>query len=407
MTMHTRAAAGLRPLTGLLVDDSPVQRRFVRAALEDLPGCAVVAEARNGREAVSLTARLRPSVVLMDLELPVMGGLEAIAQIMAASPTPIVVTSSHLAASPAPGLQALANGAVELLSKPGFGSAAALQDYADALRTAVRVASRARVITHPQARLATRRPDLPSPTAPTRPLAVPPARSSDVASWGGGVPALFAPEVAQQASNEENRRSGHGDPSAGSRATQLVVVGASTGGPAALARLLGALPSDLAVPVLVVQHMAQGFIAGLAAWLDDLCALPVVVGRDGLLLAPRTVTLAPDAANATVTAMAGTLRLRVRPPEVGQWHVPSVDAAFSSAAQALGAAVVGVLLTGMGRDGAAGLFHLRATGALTLAQDEATSAVWGMPGAAAASGAVGRLLPLEEIAPAVLAAVQS
>jgi chemotaxis response regulator CheB len=183
----------------------------------------------------------------------------------------------------------------------------------------------------------------------------------------------------------------------------LLAIGASTGGPQALLTLLSALPADLAQAVLVVQHMAEGFIPGLASWLDGLVPMTVVVGESGRRLARGTVTIAPSGGNLLVQD--DRLRTVCVPPEPGQFHVPGIDATFTSVARALGPAAVGVLLTGMGRDGAAGLRLMRDRGAVTVGQDEATSAVYGMPAAAAAAGAVEHQLPIEQIAPALLCVV--
>lgn len=182
---------------------------------------------------------------------------------------------------------------------------------------------------------------------------------------------------------------------------RLVVVGASTGGPTALATLLGALPPDLEPAVLVVQHMAQGFLPGLAEWLGRVCPLPVRVGAAGTRLLPGTVTLAPDGSDLVVED--ATLQVRCLPPTPGQVHVPAIDVTFASVAAALGPRAVGVVLTGMGRDGTAGLTAMHDRGAATIGQDEATCAVYGMPAAAFRAGAVDQELPLERIGPALLA----
>jgi len=360
--------------TVVIVDDSAVQRRFLRAAVEADADFSVVGEARNGREAVALVARLRPTAVLMDLDLPLMGGIEAIERIMSASPTPILVYSAFVAGSHSENaLQALAAGAVDVLAKPGPDDAGTLEQHAAALRCRLRIAARVRVITHPRGRL----------------------RSQGMV---GSAPALGGGSRRPLAST-------HGDdPLDAERGTvKLVVIGASTGGPQALLTVLGALPGDLTQAVLVVQHMAEGFIPGLASWLDGLVALPVVVGQSGKRLAPGTVTIAPSGGNLLVQD--DRLRVLCVPPDPGQFHVPGIDATFESVACALGPDAVGVLLTGMGRDGAAGMLSLRGRGALTLGQDEASSAVYGMPAAAFALDAVVQQLPLGEIAPAVLAAL--
>jgi two-component system chemotaxis response regulator CheB len=230
----------------------------------------------------------------------------------------------------------------------------------------VRVAARVRVITHPRGKLKSRGF---VPVVPERLAAL------------GGRPLPVAREGA----------------------VDLVAIGTSTGGPQALAHVLGALPEDFTPAVVVVQHMADGFIDGLAGWLDGLCALPVVVGTAGMRLQPQTVTLAPGARNLIVHER---MRISIEPPPPTQFHVPGVDATFNSVAASVGPRAIGVLLTGMGRDGACGLKAMRDAGAITIGQDEESSAVWGMPGAAAAAGAVQRTLPLSEIARALVAIVR-
>ena len=361
------SAASNTPTPVVVVDDSPVQRRFVRAAVEADPDFTVVGEARNGKEAVALVARLRPAAVLMDLELPVMSGIEAIERIMATSPTPILVYSAHVGGEDsANALEALAAGAVDVLAKPGPDDRGSLDEYADQLRKKLRVAARVRVITHPRGKLKTRevvgsRPGLTTPAPlPIEPLEV---------------------------------RAG----------VKLLAIGASTGGPQALHTLLRCLPADLEQAVLVVQHMAEGFIPGLASWLDQLVPMPVVVGASGKRLLPGQITIAPSGRNLLVQD--DRLRVLCVDPEPGQFHVPGIDQCFASVADALGPDAIGVILTGMGRDGAQGLKQMRARGAMTLGQDEATSTVYGMPQAAFAMDAVERQLPLEDIAPALLGLV--
>ena len=364
-------SAGERPPGQVvIVDDSAVQRRFLRAAVEADGDFTVVSEARNGREAVALVARLRPSVVLMDLDLPVMGGLEAIERIMSASPTAILVYSAFVTGtSSANAVAALAAGAVDVLAKPGPDDGGTLEEYAAELRRSLRVAARVRVITHPRGRL----------------------RSSGMTGH------------ARTLCGDTRRPLAPARSAAPVQEVSLVVLGASTGGPQALLSLLSRLPADLEQAVLVVQHMAEGFIPGLATWLDALVPLPVAVGASGSRLAPGTVTIAPSGSN--LLLQDDRLRVLCSPPSPGQLHVPGIDECFRSVAEAVGPAAIGVLLTGMGRDGAAGLLAMRERGALTLSQDEATSTVYGMPAVAVALDAVDRQLPLGEIAPALLEAV--
>ena len=356
----------------VVVDDSPVQRRFVRAAVEADPEFVVVGEARNGKEAVALVARLRPAAVLMDLDLPVMSGIEAIERIMAASPTPILVYSAHVnGEQTANALEALAAGAVDVLAKPGPGDSDSLEDYAKQLRKRLKVAARIRVITHPRGKL----------------------RSNSLAMAARAETRSESPGSTSATTFDIEPKTG----------IKLIAIGASTGGPQALHTLLSALPDDLEQAVLVVQHMAEGFIPGLVSWLDSLVKLPVVVGVNGHRLAPGTVTVAPSGSNLIVQDT--RMRVACVPPEAGQFHVPGIDQCFTSIANRLGPDAVGVLLTGMGRDGAAGLKAMRDRGATTLGQDEASSTVYGMPQAAFVLDAVDKQLPIGEIAPTLLGLV--
>jgi two-component system chemotaxis response regulator CheB len=359
------------PVTVVVVDDSAVQRRFARAAIE-ADGCmTVIGEARNGRDAVMMVERLRPQVVLMDLHLPVMNGIEAIERIMATRPTPILVYSSFVDGDDrGNAATALAAGAVDVMEKPAA-AAGRLDDFADALRRRLRVAGRAKVITHPRARLAG------TTTSPlsTRRLGGPARVNSPAEARSLSCTTTLAP-----------------------RLVQVVAIGASTGGPQALSSVLSELPADFAAAVVVVQHMAEGFIEGLAGWLDSMCALPVAVGAHGKRLLPGTVTIAPSGHNLIVHEQ---LRVTLQDPAPAQYHVPGIDATLMSVADSVGSTAVGVLLTGMGRDGAAGMKCLRDAGAFTIAQDEETSAVYGMPAAAMALEAADMQLSIGDIGPAI------
>ena len=317
-----------------------------------LAGVEVVGAAKTAEEAVNLVGSLAPDTVLLDLALGV-GGLEVVERVMARCPTPIVLVG---AASQQADV-ALAAGAVDVVAPTAehLGPGA----FARMLGRHLSVASRVRVITHPRGRLRER------------------GLSSD-----GPVPAPA-------------------DRSA-SRRTPVVVIGASTGGPPALSALLGAFPADFPAPIVVVQHMAEGFVEGLAGWLDGVVQLPVSVALSGDRLRPGHVVVAPSDGNLVVES---SLRLRVEPARPSQLHVPEVDRTFRSVAEVCRDRAVGVLLTGMGRDGAAGLLAMRRAGAFIIAQDESTSAVWGMPAAAVALEAASVELALPDIAPAVLDAV--
>jgi two-component system chemotaxis response regulator CheB len=363
-------------LTVVVVDDSAVQRRFARAALEADGQLTVVGEARNGRDAVALVDRLRPQVVLMDLHLPVMNGIEAIERIMAIRPTPILVYSAFVDGDDRENAAAaLAAGAVDVMEKPAPDCAGRLDEYADMLCKRMRVAARVKVITHPRARL-------------------------------GGSPATLSTHRLNglRAGTRTPTRAGAGNGGDRQpRRVRVVAIGASTGGPQALSVLLADLPENLDAAVVVVQHMAEGFIEGLATWLDSACALRVEVAVHGRQLLPGTVTIAPSGRNLVVH---DSLRITTHEPPPTQYHVPGIDLTFTSVAEVVGADAVGVLLTGMGRDGAAGLKCLHDVGAVTVAQDEGTSAVYGMPAAAMDVGAVDVQLPLSDIGPAICRLVE-
>lgn len=361
------------PVTVVVVDDSSVQRRFVRTVVDADPGLLLVGEARNGKEAVALVERLRPKVVLMDLHLPVMNGIEAIERIMAVRPTPILVYSAFVDGDDRDNASAaLAAGAVDVMEKPGAAGPGKLDEDAEALRRRLRLIGRVKVITHPRARLGG-----PGATLSTRRLG-----TADRRTPAADRPAPPAPQI-------EGLKP---------RRARVLAIGASTGGPQALATLLSELPAELETAVVIVQHMADGFIEGLATWLDGLCPLPVTVGASGRRLQPGTVTVAPSGLNLVVHK---ELRVTTEEPPRSQYHVPGIDVTFSSIADVVGPDAVGVLLTGMGRDGADGLKRMRDRGAFTIAQDEATCAVYGMPAAAMAADAVDRQLPLGDVGAAL------
>lgn len=356
----TPEGPGVAPVAAqvVLCHPSVARRRALRRALDADLALSVVGEARTAREAVALVTRLDPALLVVDLDLPDAEGLHLLEHLMAVRPLPVLGCSSRadLVGSEL-GRTALAAGAVDVVALPAGDE---LDPVAAAeLRRHARTASRVRVITHPRGRL----------------------RGAGSVEPGERTAAEPAPP--------EMRRSQESAP------VGLVVIGTSTGGPPALAQLLGELPADLGAAVVVVQHMAEGFVQGLAEWLDGLCALPVRVAADGDRLLAGTVHLAPSGANLLVVEGP---RVRCVPAEPGQFHVPGVDATMVSVAALRSVRAVGVVLTGMGRDGAVGLAAMRAAGHVTLGQDEATSVVYGMPAAALALGGVQEQLPLDAVA---------
>jgi two-component system chemotaxis response regulator CheB len=350
----------------LVVDDSPTARLLITKLLSSDPGIEVVGTANDGLEAVTRALELRPNLITMDIRMPRLDGLEATRRIMEQVPTPIVVVSASVDASDMPiTFSALQAGALEVLEKPsGFG-AQNFERLRERLVTSVRLMAEVKVVRR-RSRPATGTllPGAPAPA--TRPFDSPPVKLST------GV---------------------LGRPAA------LVTVGASTGGPTALATLLKGLPGDFPLPILMVQHITIGFLGGLVSWLQTSSALRLKVAEEGELLAPGNVYFAPEDRHLVVEAR-GVLGSRAWPPVN---HVrPSATVLFSSAAHVYGAETVGVLLTGMGEDGALGLKAIHEAGGVALAQDEATSVVYGMPRAAVELGVVHQVLPIERMAPAII-----
>lgn len=353
----------MRKVRVLVAEDSLTIRKYLLELLEADPGIEIVGEAANGREACELCQRLRPDVVTLDMMMPEMNGLQATEHIMAHCPTPILIVS----ASTNRGelfrtFDALRAGAVDVIEKP-LSRGAHDGAWARKLTDAVKMTARIRVITHPRGRLG---------------------------AYGreAGVTAGAAVHTASVTAP--------GPTVSGRRAVQAVAIGASTGGPAAVLRVLQGLPRDFPVPILLVIHISTTFGLALADWLASQSSLPVSYPEDGQVLQaePRVWMATPDRHMIVE-------RGRIRLTDTAERHAcrPSVDVLFESLAKDMAAACVACLLTGMGKDGAAGLLAIHRAGGVTMAQDEASSVVYGMPREAALLGAAQRVLPLAEIAP--------
>ena len=326
--------------------------------LEAEQDITVVGQATTAVEAIALVARLRPEVVTLDLNIPGGGGQYALEQIMANNPTPVLVLSSTVHdAKSAPAVEALVGGALLAVPKPSTWTPA----FEKELRRNVRTIRNVPVIRHIRGKLHQ------GPSAPLRP---------------------FAPvEPEGRADNRPPKT--------------IVAIAASTGGPPALATVLEGL-GGVAVPVLIVQHIHPDFVQGLVDWMARVSPLPVVLARHGQALRGGCIHIGPGGTHLRVGAD-GRVELAARPATV---HCPSADQLFESVAAQAGARGIGVLLTGMGEDGAAGLAAMHRRGARTIAQDEATCAVYGMPRAAMRLGAVDQQLPLPAIAAAIVRATQ-
>jgi two-component system, chemotaxis family, protein-glutamate methylesterase/glutaminase len=337
----------------VIADDSLVAREMLSTILSSDPDIEVVGLANNGADAVDLVERLRPDLVTMDIHMPSMNGLEATEKIMAFSPTPILVVSSSVHGE-GMGLafDALTLGALEVIKKPEPRDWADLERIGSEVLRKVKFLSRVKVITHIRGRH-TRGEGL-APGAPKMP-------------------------------------SGRG----------LVAIGSSTGGPSALLTVFEQLPANFPVPILVAQHIADGFVPGLVSWLDASCSVKITGAEEGITPEPGTVYISPTGVNIALDGK----RIALKKPTAGQLYIPSADTLFESVARSYGKRAVGVILTGMGADGASGLKMLHGRGAATIAQDEETCTVFGMPRAAIEMGAADQVLPIQAIGAAIAALI--
>jgi len=325
----------------LVVDDSPTIRQVLVSMLQDEPGFQVVGQAQDGIEAVQLAARLRPDVITMDIRMPRMDGLQATRQIMGSTPTPIVVVAASIYDEDLNiAFNAVAAGALTVVEKPKGITPADFEAVRSQLVTTIRLMADVPVVTI--------WPDRQRP-APVR-----------------------TPEAE----------------------FELIAIAASTGGPGVLRQILSALPGDLSVPVVITQHITQGFVQGFANWLDGATELEVAVAQHQEQIAPGRALIAPDDVHMTVTAD-GTTMLDRSPPIKGLR--PSATLLFESVARSYGHTAVGVVLTGMGEDGATGLEELHRAGGLVIAQDQESCVVFGMPKAAIDLGVVDHVLLPDEI----------
>jgi two-component system chemotaxis response regulator CheB len=350
-----------RKLNVLVIDDSAVVRQVLTAILSS-DRAITVTTAPDPLIAEQKIAKELPDVILLDLEMPRMDGLTFLKRLMARHPLPVIVCSSVAERGTSIALRALAEGAVDVMHKPRLGAQRFLHESAVLFLDAVWAAAHARV---------RRRGGL-TPVAP----ATPPRRSADA----------VLPRTPTKVTATTDR---------------IVVIGASTGGTEALQELLESMPPD-APAIVIVQHMPEVFTKAFADRLNETCAIEVREAKHGDGLRPGLALIAPGNFHTMVQRGAGKYFVQVATGELVSRHRPSVDVLFRSAAQVAGANAVGVIMTGMGDDGARGLLEMKQAGAFTIAQDEATCVVFGMPKEAIALGAVDEVQPLPQIGPALL-----
>ncbi|MBI4750542.1 MAG: chemotaxis-specific protein-glutamate methyltransferase CheB [Acidobacteria bacterium] len=334
----------------LIVEDSPIIVEFLQSILTSDPGIEVVGAVRTGEAALEAVKRYRPDVITMDIHMPGMNGFEATRQIMETVPTPIIIVSGNVTPEEsAVTFQALEAGALMVLPRPSGIGHSDHELTAQKLVQSVKLMSEVKVVRR----------------------------------W----PRSGRKKVTEIRSIELERKP--------EEPIRLVAIGASTGGPQALQIILQGLPSNFSAPVVIVQHMATGFIQSFAEWLGQSCALPVQIAVHEKLLQPGRVYIAPDGYQ---VEMEPGDRLGLRACSAETHHCPSVSVFFRSVAKVNGRQVVGILLSGMGADGAAELKLLRERGAITIVQDEKSSVVFGMPGKAVSLGAAQYVLNPGQIA---------
>ncbi len=350
------------PIKVLIVDDSAMVREFLRKILDAEPDITVVGTAADPYFARDKILKYKPDVITLDIEMPRMDGLTFLEKLMAARPTPVVMVSSLTQKGAEATLKALQLGAVDFVAKPTKNVAQELPKLRQEIVEKVRAAAKAK-LRKPGAVLLEK-------------LKVPPKVEVDAVVKAAKVPPR------------------PGGP-------MVVLIGASTGGTVALEEVLCRLPAD-SPPIAIVQHMPEHFTAAFASRLNEKTQITVVEGAEGMKLPPGTAIIAPGGKHMLLERGAQGYYVKIKDGPPVNRHKPSVDVLFRSGVNSAGPNAVAVIMTGMGNDGAKGMKELHDVGAYTIAQDEATCTVYGMPKAAVELGAVDRIVPLDKIAPLII-----
>ncbi len=371
----------------LVVDDSGFFRKRLTEILTASGQIRVVGVASNGREGVELAESLRPDVITMDYEMPIMDGISAVREIMKRHPVPVLMFSSLTYEGARITLDALEAGAVDFLPK----------NFEEIARDGSQLQ---KILIDRVLDVARSQPASRTPPAPRH--ASPPPRPGAAKPSVPGRPVVSGRQAAQPAQEESSRRSIRKSPA---RHYAVVGIGTSTGGPVALQRVLTALPASFPSPIVLVQHMPASFTPAFAERLNKLCKIEVRQAEDGDILRPGLALLAPGGTQMMVENRSGQPRVRILPGDERLNYRPCVDVTFGSLARAFPGKTLGVILTGMGADGREGCRMMKQSGSQIWSQDEKSSVIYGMPMAVAKAGLSDEVLSLDDVAPRLIEAV--
>jgi two-component system chemotaxis response regulator CheB len=419
MSTASEPGGGDQSTRAVIVDDSRFMRTLIRRLLEE-GGIEVVGEAEDGSKALDAVTEHDPDVVTMDIEMPTMNGLEAVDAIMADHPTPVLMLSAHAEEDADVTFEALDRGAVDFVTKPGGEVTSSMPRVKREL--VEKVESAARVDLSANARLSTEDRGSSPGTSRSASRTAGSTASADTSATGGSTASgtTGADASRQQRTARTGSAGRTDDPDSGSSTaatgsspaaapattypeTGTLVVGASTGGPNVVERVLGALPREANLRVLVVQHMPEGFTSRFATRLDDRSAYDVAEAASGERIQTGEARVAPGGHHLLVTSdRNGRLKLELTETEPIHGVRPAIDITMASAVESVEGPLCATLLTGMGRDGVDGMQRIHQSGGHTIAQDEETSAIFGMPRRAIETGSVDVVAPAEQIAENVL-----
>lgn len=390
----------------LVVDDSSFFRRRLTEILSQDAELEVIATANNGKEAVEKALALRPDVITMDIEMPVMDGISAVREILKVQRTPILMFSSLTHEGAKATLDALEAGAIDFLPKKFEDIARDKAEAADVLRQRVKTVARRRVISRPSSTIGSASSTLASRTAPlsgsNATTATP--RAPLAQSLAARALAERAELQSKAAERAEPQRGGSFDSSG--KTYKLVAIGTSTGGPVALQQIITALPANFPLPVVLIQHMPAAFTGAFASRLNGLAKIEVKEAADNDVLRPGVAYLAPGGKQMLLDGNENQARLRVREDDSPRiTFKPSVDITFGTAAKVFNDKVLAIVLTGMGSDGREGCRLLKQSGSRIWSQDEASCVVYGMPQAVTAAGLTDVEVALSDVAARIVAEV--